>query len=721
MTDRTKTSIFFSEFEIDAERRRLLRSGEQVALNSKAFDLLLFLAGNSGRNVSKEEILESVWDGKFVEESNLVVQISNLRKALNDSISSPKFLVTVPGTGYRFVGVTSATETATHGEIVSEVTIRHEEEITIEHSSVGVSRPVMIAAGLSVGVLLLVASVFVYRAVVVQTPVKAHSPRLARITTSGAVSAIAATPDGRYAVIAQKDPGGESLWLRHLETGSQTRIAETRPVQYVGLTIEPDSEFIYASVFSKNEIDPVVVRMPLTGGPGVNIANVTTGASVSISPDKQRIAFTTSNNRQRQTLMGVADIDGGNLRYLVKADHDTRYINNFQSGPVAWTPDGRSIALAVNDKADGETRSAVIIVDPETGSEKHMTEKRWTGISHIAWIDADRLALIATDEENPEEQVWLVSRAGGEYSRVSNDVREYTWLAASSGRVLATQRESTTSIRIAEVDSELTTATTSEVFSGSDEVDEIDWDSEGNLVFVSRSNGNPEIWRMDADGGNRKQLTNEANVAYGLTVSPQTGKIYYAAKIKGSRGIWSANSDGSDPQRVTSGSDQLPDSSADGNVVFHRGLGYADGVFIIENGNSTPRLLREKCYFPAISPDGHQTACYFMDWEEGRMWNIALVDNSTGELVKKIKVPIPVFERQIRFHPSGKYITQIYTNGESLQMLLMPLDGTSHRVIEGLGKGSSNLPEWSPDGKRFVYPEIHETHDMVMFSELKAN
>jgi Periplasmic component of the Tol biopolymer transport system len=150
-------------------------------------------------------------------------------------------------------------------------------------------------------------------------------------------------------------------------------------------------------------------------------------------------------------------------------------------------------------------------------------------------------------------------------------------------------------------------------------------------------------------------------------------------------------------------------------------LGYADGVFIIDSADTSPRLLREKCYFPAISPDGRQTACYFMDWEDGRVWNIALVDNASGDLITKIKVPIPVFERQIRFHPTGKYLTQIYTNGESLQMLLMPLDGSKHYVIEGLGKGSSNLPEWSPDGKRFVYPEIHETHDMVMFSDLSGN
>ena len=103
MTDAPKTKISFAEFELDTVHRRLVRDGETVALNAKAFDLLTFLAQNNGRIMTKDEILHSVWDDKFVEESNLVVQISNLRKALGETKNSPRFLVTVPGKGYKFV------------------------------------------------------------------------------------------------------------------------------------------------------------------------------------------------------------------------------------------------------------------------------------------------------------------------------------------------------------------------------------------------------------------------------------------------------------------------------------------------------------------------------------------------------------------------------------------------------------------------------------------
>lgn len=102
--------LSFGEFTLDARRRRFLRLEEPVILNAKAFDLLLFLVENSGRVISKQEIIDAVWKDQFVEESNLTVQISALRTALGEKASSPRFLVTIPGTGYQFVAEVKISE-----------------------------------------------------------------------------------------------------------------------------------------------------------------------------------------------------------------------------------------------------------------------------------------------------------------------------------------------------------------------------------------------------------------------------------------------------------------------------------------------------------------------------------------------------------------------------------------------------------------------------------
>src|SRR5688572_21929905 len=93
----------FAEFELDGTKRLLLKQGKPVALNSKTFELLLALVENRGEVLGRDELLERVWNGQFVEEGNLTVQISVLRKIFGERKDEHRFIVTVPGRGYSFV------------------------------------------------------------------------------------------------------------------------------------------------------------------------------------------------------------------------------------------------------------------------------------------------------------------------------------------------------------------------------------------------------------------------------------------------------------------------------------------------------------------------------------------------------------------------------------------------------------------------------------------
>jgi DNA-binding winged helix-turn-helix (wHTH) protein/TolB-like protein len=92
----------FGPFLLDTIQHVLLKEGRAVALTPKTFDTLLLLVQNSGRMLSKEELMKSLWPDSFVEESNLTQQVSTIRRALGDSPGEPHFIVTVPGRGYRF-------------------------------------------------------------------------------------------------------------------------------------------------------------------------------------------------------------------------------------------------------------------------------------------------------------------------------------------------------------------------------------------------------------------------------------------------------------------------------------------------------------------------------------------------------------------------------------------------------------------------------------------
>lgn len=87
----------FGSFEVQPNQRRLLVDGHPVALGPRAFDVLLALAERAGQLVTKNELLDLVWPGLVVEENNLQVQISTLRKLLG-----PHAIATIPGRGYQW-------------------------------------------------------------------------------------------------------------------------------------------------------------------------------------------------------------------------------------------------------------------------------------------------------------------------------------------------------------------------------------------------------------------------------------------------------------------------------------------------------------------------------------------------------------------------------------------------------------------------------------------
>jgi len=93
----------FGKFRLDPANHLLSSGGNSISLTPKAFDLLLILVQNGTRLTSKEELMSKVWPDSFVEEANLTVNISALRKALGESPESRQYIETVPKKGYRFV------------------------------------------------------------------------------------------------------------------------------------------------------------------------------------------------------------------------------------------------------------------------------------------------------------------------------------------------------------------------------------------------------------------------------------------------------------------------------------------------------------------------------------------------------------------------------------------------------------------------------------------
>jgi DNA-binding winged helix-turn-helix (wHTH) protein/TolB-like protein/Flp pilus assembly protein TadD len=127
----------FDQFRIDAKHRFLMRDGEVVQLKPKVFETLLVLIESAGRIVTKDELMQAVWGDTIVEENNLTHNISVLRKVLGERRGDHRYILTVPGRGYRFVAEVKALQGGDSDLVVAKFTRSHiliEDETRIDHS-----------------------------------------------------------------------------------------------------------------------------------------------------------------------------------------------------------------------------------------------------------------------------------------------------------------------------------------------------------------------------------------------------------------------------------------------------------------------------------------------------------------------------------------------------------------------------------------------------------
>ncbi len=106
----TKKIYHFEDFVLNARSRNFSHSAKSLKLSSRAFDILEYLIRRRGEIASKDEILQVVWNDSFVEEGNLAVHISALRKIFNERQGGGKFIKTVSGRGYSFIAPVRETE-----------------------------------------------------------------------------------------------------------------------------------------------------------------------------------------------------------------------------------------------------------------------------------------------------------------------------------------------------------------------------------------------------------------------------------------------------------------------------------------------------------------------------------------------------------------------------------------------------------------------------------
>jgi len=428
---RVKELYEFGPFRVDPEKETLLRSGEPVPLTPKTFQILLVLVRNHQVVVTKDDLMKTVWPDTFVEEANLSRNIFMLRKALGESPQDHRYIVTVPGRGYR---------------LAENVHLVPEHELSIvaaSHSKVEVQVKETKGWGWTLAVILAVIAISAGVWEVLRVRPVSRQVRVQQLTTNSAEDPIwhaVISPDGKYA--AYGDLAG--IQVRLIATG-ESHLLPRPTVLSAGDAWYPAAWFPDGTRILATSITPTANTAWTVAAIGGAPAILRENALVqSVSPDGSLIAFITGNhmngaeNSVNRRLLWNSEIwimgaDGENPRKVLSGDNLTYF------GSVRWSPDGKHIGyqrfhLANQDSVD----YTIEICDLNGGTPSVVFSKRHyrgPSLDHIfpedfCWL-ADGRIVYAVREASPnsrDSNLWEVF-VNAETGKLRSQPRKITNLA----------------------------------------------------------------------------------------------------------------------------------------------------------------------------------------------------------------------------------------------------------------------------------------------------
>lgn len=726
MNDVTRQFVRFADFELDAARRRITRAGEPLALSAKAFDVLVFFTQNAGRVVTKDEILDAVWENQFVEEANLKVQISALRKALGEKRSEPQLLVTVPGRGYKFVGEIEdgANALVIEKRTISQLVVEEEKEISSEHDAAEVSKTQTSAPFFSrlnrriiaASVLILATLAFggyVWQNSASEKNAPFQNISVKRLTTSGKISSAALSPDGKmFAYSLMEKDGRRSLWLGQTDGSRDIEIRPPAEVVHRSLRFAPAEGSLYF-IESENYQPGALSKMPIFGGAVEKIA-AKGDSFVALSPGGGQIAFRRNDAAGGKSVLMVADADGGNEREIAARPLNLSFINS----TLSWAPDEKVIAFGAYGDETNKTQE-LFVVNLLDGQMRPLTTAGWKTIRSTVWLnDASGLVVAAADASRTP-QLWFVSYPGGETRRITADLHVYgsvLYLSADDKSLLAVSAQHQSNIWVSPAGN-LTAARqiTFDSLGRMSGWNGLAWLPDGRIIYTASSDKTETLWAMDADGGNQKQLLPGGWFAQTPSLPGDGGFIVFESDRSGSSEVWRVRADGGDLRQLTANEKvSYPHVSPDGKwIVYISQTAQNGGLRRISADGGDPVNLNKNAVTAArFSPDGKFIACGYRD---GKAEKLAILSADDGQIVKLFDTPrLANFRLSMHWTPDGQAVT--YRDWHE-GIWRQPLDGGAPERLRGLPPEKLYGYGFSPDGQFFAYARGAEINDVVLISD----
>jgi Tol biopolymer transport system component/DNA-binding winged helix-turn-helix (wHTH) protein len=744
----------FGEFTLDTDQRVLLRDGKRLPLTTKVFDTLLILVENNGRIVEKEELMNRLWPDTFVEDANLTFNIKQLRKSLGDDARNPVYIETIARRGYRFIAnveevpseraavndqITRRFETSdaqspdAEDEFINETQPQRLEFATNlaneRYTSLTESKPHPLPPsrasliGVSKKSTVLLAAVIIILAGVglvfwglnnssdknsnqsnqiAGKPMPSSGLKLEKLTATGQSRLAAISPDGKYIAYTRYFEKKTSIWLRQVATNTNVEIVP--PSVIYGLAFTNSGESLY---FARRDPTASLYRVSLLGGLATKIVDNLEG-DFAVSSDDRQIVFIRKVIRpdgQREYDLAIVNSDGTGERTLLGLIHPERL------GVPVWSPDGQSIICSYGNPEGGGQDVRIVEVKIADGIKKELSSERFFHITRMAWLPHHGgLVLCANRSLGETNQLWRVSYPGMEISQITEGLSSYLDLSIGSNADEAVASEMT---RVSDIWvgssreprnlKKITQATSS-----------FCWTPTGRLVYFSSASGIGELWIMNADGTEQKQLTNGPAVSGTPAATSDNRYIVFMSNRSGALQVWRMNIDGSDQIQLTEGEGKnFPAISPDGKWVVYTTTSDLNLWKISIDGGEPIRLTEYIASRPCVSPDGKMIACVGGNASKREL---LILPFEGGQPLKKFD--FGGWDSRLQWTADGKALVYAAERNGATVILKQRLEGGLPKEIRNVGEDELFDFGYSFDGRSLAVTRGEFKHDIVLIKHL---
>ncbi len=531
------------------------------------------------------------------------------------------------------------------------------------------------------------------------------------LTSNGHVSLATLSPDGRYLLHVRDEEGLQSLWLRHIATGSNTQVIAPAATRYQGLTFSPDANFIY--FVRRDEAEHTIAQLysaPMLGGtPRLLVKDV--DSPITFSPDGKRFAYVREHHDTPNFDLFLVNSDGSPDRTLF-----SNVLLSTDSAVPVWLPDGKTIVIPIVQTARGSL-GGLLAIDVDSGKreEKEVVSSRV--YYEPAWLPGAG-GLVATSIggslQSFYRQLGVLSYPAGEFRVLTTDTNDYYAPSASADgkSIAATQRHFVYQLGVSPA------AKPDELkpipLMSRQQIWQWNWMNEGKLLIPQ----NGALLSVDAATGDQATVVPDTKGAADQAVMCGGSIVYRLISTSAGNAVnlWKAGTSGTGAVQLTTGrNERNPQCSPDGKWVYFVEVRENQALKRVPIEGGTPELVRDE---PSdgyvLSPDGKTIAQL-----DVRELDHKLVLNIFDIADKKLTYR-NIDERAsdpIGFSSDGKGIVYNVRQHGVDNLWLQPLDGSAFRQITHFTSERISRFKFSPDASQLAIERGHNESDAVLLRD----